>query len=149
LVPFDAFNVYLHTLLHTCCARRFMISKPKCNMRNSNRVLVIASVRKRRNISHRSCEYIFLLIFIIFEDLLQQYPTRGPPGCVMRPACTIVNYKYILRITQLFRRLSISLITIFTNKVREQAHNYGTVASPYKGWAPLPRVISGPLIKCR
>jgi len=126
-----------------------MISKPKCNMRNSNRVLVIASVRKRRNISHRSCEYIFLLIFIIFEDLLQQYPTRGPPGCVMRPACTIVNYKYILRITQLFRRLSISLITIFTNKVREQAHNYGTVASPYKGWAPLPRVISGPLIKCR
>jgi len=60
-------------------------------MRNSHSVLVTASGRKRKNVSHRC--YIFLLNFIILEDLLQGYPTRGQPGCVMRPGDTIVNYK--------------------------------------------------------
>lgn len=107
-------KVYLHTLLHTCCAQRFMISTPKFNTRNFHTVLVTASGRKRRNVLHRC--YIFPLNFIIFDDLLQGYKTRGQPGCVMRPEGSIVIYKYTIRITQLFKRLSILLILIFTKK---------------------------------
>ena len=120
-----------------------MNSTSKFNVPNSHSVLETASGRKRRNVSQRC--YIFLLNFIIFEYLLQGYPTRRQPRCVTRPAGTIVNYKYTIRITQLFRRLSVVFILIFTKKVREQTHNNCRVPSPYKAWAPLPHVISGSL----
>jgi hypothetical protein len=49
--------------------------------------------------------------------------TRGPPGYIMRPTATLVNYVYCIRITQLFRRLGTPLIVIFLHAASEPAHN--------------------------
>jgi hypothetical protein len=62
-------------------------------------------------------------------------PTRGPPGYIMRPTATFVNYVYSIRIAQLFRRLGIPLI-IFLHAACEPAHNNGRGLWPYKGRTP-------------
>ena len=46
------------------------------------------------------------------KRLKQGRPTRGSPGCVMRPAATFANYVYTTKNAQQFRRFSIQLIAI-------------------------------------
>jgi hypothetical protein len=48
-------------------------------------------------------------------------PTQGPPGCIVRPAATFLNYAYTIKITQQFR--GIPLIVIFARAAPEPAHN--------------------------
>ena len=59
------------------------------------------------------------------DQLNLRSANRGPPGYIMRPAATFVNYVYSTRITQLFGRLGTPFIVIFLHAAREPAHNNG------------------------
>jgi hypothetical protein len=63
-------------------------------------------------------------------------PTSSPPGCIMRPAATFVNYFYTIKITQ-FRWLGVPLTVIFPRVAREPAHNKRCGLLPRKGWTPM------------
>jgi len=58
--------------------------------------------------------------------------TRGPPGCVMRPAATFANYVYTTKNAQQFRRLSIQLVVILHMRPLEPAYN--NCSSPLPTW---------------
>lgn len=62
--------------------------------------------------------------------------TRGPPGCIMRPAATFVNYFHTIKITQ-FRWFGIPLTVIFPRAARQPAHNNRCGLLPRKGWTPM------------
>jgi hypothetical protein len=66
-------------------------------------------------------------------------PTRGQPGCIMRPAATFVDcIKAAINRTQQFRQLAISLTVIFPRAARKQAHNNGCGPSPQKVCRAMP-----------
>lgn len=63
----------------------------------------------------------------VAQHLDQGYPTCDPPGRVVRPAPTFINYVRTVNITQQLSRLSVPLTVIFTR------------AALYDGRGPLPK----------
>jgi hypothetical protein len=67
-------------------------------------------------------------------------PTHSPPGCIMQPVATLVNYVYTIKITQKFKQLGTPHILIFALAVHKSAH--------YNGCGPLPKKVGHPFFKC-
>lgn len=68
--------------------------------------------------------------FTLLLPLNYGFTTRGPPGCIMRPAATFINYVYNTKITQTFRRLDMPLTVIFISAAHKPTHNNGSGPLP-------------------
>jgi len=60
----------------------------------------------------------------------------NPPGCIIQPGATVVNYVHTSKITQ-SKMLDIPLIVILHVVAHEQVHNNGCGPLPQKGWMPV------------
>ena len=86
----------------------------------------------------QSCAAILHYVQIPHCSLVHMCPTWRPPGWVMWPMVTFVNYTYIhaIYIIQKFRQLYTPLIVILTHTTREPDHN--------NDCGPLPKMAGHP-----
>jgi hypothetical protein len=91
--------------------------------------ICISSVRTK---NEKKCLLLKSLLNVIHKS-----PTRGPSGCITRPAGSFVHYACTTKFTHTIRPLGILLTAGFRRAFREPTHNTVCGPVPSKVWRSL------------